>query len=217
MKFRNESEPASAAVRMLRIPVIALAFCTFLSISAGAISATLQPEEIQEAYSLGQTTNHEELANFIKQYQHEFKYPTDNSIGYVQSVEFETPYEQIVLRSRQTTEYTKFQASEDYRANPGLVIVRAVVSLKLGYAGVQPMIEKFKVEVSQTKSIEPRETDNKIICNPYNWIDTNCMVFTREILLRFDTTQFGPGDATVKIFVPEGQSVETKYNLDELK
>jgi hypothetical protein len=115
------------------------------------------------------------------------------------------------------TEYTKFQASEDYRANPGLVLVRAIVSLKMGYRGVQPTIESFKVAISQSKTIEPRETKNKIICNPYNWIDTNCMEFTREIILRFDAAQFAPGDATVKIFLPEGQSVETKYNLGELK
>jgi len=188
-----------------------------IALNTRAFNISLQPEEVQEAYSLGQTTNHEELADFLKQYEHKFESPADNSIAYAQSVEFETPYEQIVLRTHRTVDYTKFQASEDYRADPGLVIVRAVVSLKNGYHGPEPAAESFKITVSQMKNIEPRMTESNVICNPYLRMDAHCVVFTRAIFLQFNASQFGPGKATVTVILPEGQSVETKYNVEKLK
>src|SRR6266853_1085479 len=118
----------SSPARAVRIQVLALALCALLSLNALAFNSSLQPEEVQDAFSLGQTTNHEELADFINQYEHDFKYPSGNPVAFVQSVEFQTPYEQIVLRALRTKGYGKFQANEDYQANADLVIVRVVVS-----------------------------------------------------------------------------------------
>ncbi len=205
----------------MRIQLFALALCTLLSLNALAFNSSLQPEEVQDAYSLGQTSNHEELADFLNQYEHDFKYPADNSVAFVSSVEFQTPYEQIVLRSLRTTQYSKFKAEEDYQANPGLVIVRAIVSLKTGYSGPAPPADSFKVVVSQTKPIEPRKVTSTVLCDPYNPLVNptfaNCIAYTREILLQFDAEQFAPGRATVKVMLPFEQSMETKYNLDKLK
>jgi hypothetical protein len=205
----------------MRIQVSVLALCTLLSLNALAFNRSLQPEEVREAYYLGQTRDREDLADFIHQYEHEFEYPSGKPVAYAQSVEFQTPYEQIVLRSQQTTRYTKFQADEDYRANPGLVIVRVVVALKVNYAGPVPPAESFKVVVSQVKPIEPRKTTNTVTCdpsNPYDHAVTNeCAAYTRALLLQFDAAQFAPGKATVKVLLPYEQSLETKYNLDKLK
>jgi hypothetical protein len=212
---------ASPPARAARIQVFLFILCAFLSLNALAFNTSLQPEEVREAYSLGQTSNHEEVADFLSQYQHDFKYPSDNPVAFAQSVEFQTPYEQIVLRSLRTAQYTKFQADEDYRANPGLVIVRVVVALKLNYAGPVPPADSFKVVVSQANPIGPRKTTNTVLCDPYNPYDypvTNeCATYTREIVLRFDAEQFAPGRATVRVLLPFGQSLETKYKLDKLK
>ncbi len=225
MKLGSLLENGSAPARAVRIQVLALALCALLSLNALAFNSSLQPEEVQDAFSLGQTTNHEELADFIHQYEHDFKYPSDNPVAFVQSVEFQTPYEQIVLRALRTPGYSKFQADEDYRANPDLVIVRVVVSLKLGYSGPEPPADSFKVVVSQAEPIEPQKVTGKGVCNPYNnpynWNDNstvaNCVAYTREILLQFDAGQFAPGRATVKVLLPFNQSMETKYNLAKLK
>jgi hypothetical protein len=221
MILRRTYGVASPSARAVRIQALVLGLCALLSLNALAFSSSLQPEEIQDAYSLGQTTNHEEVANFLNQYEHDFKYPSDNPVAFVQSVEFQTPYEQIVLRSQRTTQYTKFQAAEDYRAHPGLVIVRVVAALKTSYSGPAPAADSFNVVVSQTKSIKPRKVTGTVLCNPYNWNDNptvaNCVAYTREILLQFDAAQFGPGKATVTVTLPEGRSLETKYNLDKLK
>lgn len=68
-----------------------------LPASVFAFHYPLRSEEIEEAYSLGQTSDHDRLASFLKVYQHEFSYPSTNPIAYVKSIEFQTPYEQIVF------------------------------------------------------------------------------------------------------------------------
>jgi hypothetical protein len=221
MKLRSLSCLASSQAHAVRSRVVVLGLCVLLSLNALAFSSSLQPEEVREAYSLGQTTNHEELADFLNQYEHDFKYPHDNPVAFVQSVEFQTPYEQIVLRTMRTTGYSKFQADEDYAGNPRLIIVRVVISLKTGYSGPAPAVDRFKVVVYQSKSIEPKKVTGNVICDPYNAYEVptagNCVAYTREILLRFDAEQFAPGRATVRVALPSGAPVETRYNLDKLK
>lgn len=186
-----------------------------------AFRSSLQPEEIEDAYSLGRSGNREELANFLKSYEHDFSYPASNPDVYVQSVEFETPYEQIVLRSVQTNGYSKFQAAEDYRANPRLVVVRVVTALKINYGGPIPADDGYRVVVFQSNPIEPRNVSNRVACNPYSPTAypgiTDCTVYTREIRLSFDASQFDPGHATVNVHLPGGQTLATSYDLSKLK
>ena len=209
----------------LTLKLQCLIFLFFLSIlfalNASAIKLSLQPEEVEDAYSLGQTSNHDELRDFLNQYEHDFKYTSNNTMAFVQSVEFQTPYEQIVLRSQKTIQYSKFRASEDYQANPTLVIVRAVVSLKAGYSGPTPPADSFKVSVSQANGIAPRNVTSNVLCDPSNYNYSSpvaeCLAYTREILLQFDTSQFAHGSATVRVTLPYAQPMETKFNLDKLK
>src|SRR5580693_5184920 len=102
MKPGSKRGLASLPSHVVRIGAFLLALYALLSLNARAFNSSLQPEEVQDAYSLGQTTNHEELADFLKQYQHDFQYPADHPVAFVQSVEFQTPYEQIVLRTLRT-------------------------------------------------------------------------------------------------------------------
>jgi hypothetical protein len=212
---------ASPPNRAARICAWSLALCVVLSANALAFHSSLQPEEVRDAYSLGQSSKHEELTNFYDQYVHKFRYPANNPVVYVMSAEFQTPYEQIVARSQQTIHYSTFQADEDYRANPDLVVVKVEFSLKLYYVGPEPPADGFQIFVSQAKSIVPRKTTNAVTCDPYyssNYaLNTNCQAYTREIVLQFDAGQFAPGAANIKIQTPDGQTVQTKFNLDKLK
>lgn len=221
MKLKYIPTLVSIPVPAKRIGALVFALCSVLSLNALAFNASLQPEEVRDAYSLGQSSNHEELTNFYSQYVHKFRYPGNNPVVYVMSAEFQTPYEQIVSRSQQTIHYSKFQADDDYRANPGLVIVKVEFSLRLNYAGPEPRADGFKVFVSQARSIETRKIANTVTCDPYystNYaLNTNCQSYTREIVLQFDAGQFGPGAANIKIQTPDGQTVQTRFNLDKLK
>lgn len=182
----------------------------------------LRSEEIEQAYSLGQTSDRDQLTSFLKPYQHEFSYPSDNPVAYVKSIEFQTPYEQIVLKSMRSSQYDKFKAEEDYRAGDGTVVVQVVVALKIGFAGPIPKAESFKVNVSQGKPIESAVTATAVLCNPFDPLGIYtapqpCDAYTRQIVLRFDHSQFGPGQVTVQVTLPDEKPVETVFNVDKLK
>jgi hypothetical protein len=189
---------------------------------ASALNYPLQPEEIEAAYSLGRTTNHEDLTNFLTQYEHDFQYPSDHPLAYVTSVEFQTPYEQIVLKSLRSAQYSKFKAEADYQANAGAVFVRVIVALRIGFVGPPPTEDSFQVEVSQAKAMEPRKVTSTVLCDPSSPLtfpvgSGGCGTYTREILLRFGSEQFSRANAAVKIKLPEGKSLETTYKLNSLK
>lgn len=202
---------------------VGLAFLAIL-VPAGvfAFRYPLRSEEIEEAYSLGQSSDREQLATFLQQHEHDFSYPSDRPVAYVKSIEFETPYEQIVLKSMRSAQYDKFKAEEDYRANAGAVFVRVVVALKIGFAGPIPKAESFQVNVSQGRPVEAAVTAAAVLCNPFDPLGVYtapqpCDAYTREILLRFDHSEFGPGKVTVQVMLPEEKPLETVFNLDKLK
>jgi hypothetical protein len=206
-----------STARASRIRAGVLGLCILMSQNALAFHYPLQPEEVREAYSLGQTTNHNDLADFYKQYLHTFRYPSDQPLVNVQSIEFRTPYEQIVLRSHRAGGlYDAFQADEDYRKNAGLVLVRIVITFKIAYVGPLPSIDAFQFLVSQASPITPHEITHSIICNPL-FDGSGCLAPVEEVLLSFDSKQFEPGKATVKVLTPDGQTLQAKFNLDHLK
>ncbi len=221
MKLKRKYARVSYLPRSTGPRVLIFAISLLLSMNALAINTSLQPEEVEQAYSLGRASNHEDLTQFLSQYEHDFKYPGNNPIAFVQSVEFQTPYEQIVLRTMRSPLYDKFKAAEDYQANRGVILVRVMVSLKTGYSGPPPADDSFKVSVLQGKMIEPRKETGTVICDPYDPRNipaaSDCLAYTREILLRFDASQFGPGRATVRVSLLSGEPLETKFNLDRLK
>jgi hypothetical protein len=190
-------------------------------IAARAIEYPLPTDQVDQAFSLGRTTDHEELADFLAAYKHDFQYPGSTPMAYVKSIELETPYEQVVLKSMHVPEYDRSKAEEDYQAAGGTVLVRAVVALQVGYDGAIPLDDNFEVAVSQGSRIEPQETNTTVLCNPLNpfakYPEEPCTVYTREYLLRFSQDQFGRGKVTVKVKMPGGKSLETKFDLDKLK
>lgn len=204
--------------RSYRWVVSLVCLALLLPVNVFPFEYPLQPEAVEQAYSLGRTRNHEELSDFLNKYEHDFKPPAVSQIVYVTSVEFQTPYDQIVLKSFHSMQYDKFKAAEDYQAGAGAVFVRVVVALRMNYTGPVPAADSLQVKVSQTRPIEPAETTTRTLCNPYNVAEWgSCSTYTCEILLRFDHHQFGPGKVTVKVFLPEDKSLETQFNLDKLK
>lgn len=204
---------------------LAVCLCVLLvSLNAAALQEHLQPEDIDRAYSMGRASNREAFGNFLKQYQHAFQYPPDEPLAFAKLVEFETPYERIALKAQQTPNYTRFDALDDYNANPGLIRVRVTASLRTGYVGPAPPEDAYRVIVSQSKPIAPQDTATKVLCDPYNpqsySVLANCIAYTLELDANFQVTQFvaGPANAVaVKVLLPEGKSLETKFNLDKLK
>jgi hypothetical protein len=193
---------------------LALGLCFLASQNAVAFTYPLQDEHVREAYFLGRTTNNEKLTDFYKQYVRDFPFPASNQyFSVVESAEFRTPYEQIVLRSRlNMNQYSSLEAEKDYRAQPNLVVVRVLISYKLGYIGPIPPPSSYKVRVSQADSIEPKKLTIEPICSV--WQD--CGVTRLAILLWFDAEQFASGTAKIKVATPDGQTLRTEFDLDKL-
>jgi hypothetical protein len=204
---------ATSAWRV-RIAGMGLSLCLLASQSAVAVNYPLQEEQVREGYFLGRTTDGEKLTDFYKQYVHYLPFPARGPyFSHVESVEFRTPYELVVLRSREKlNQYSALEADEDYRAHPNLIAIRVMISFKSGYAGPIPLANSFKVRVSQADPIEPKKLTTQSICSV--WQD--CGVTRFAVLLWFDAEQFASGAARVKITTPDGQILKTEFDLDKL-
>src|ERR1700719_1897520 len=124
-----------------RIGSFALGLCLLAPQNVLAFTYPLQGEYVREAYFLGRTTDGKKFKDF---------------------------YEQYVLRSRQNlSQYSSLEAEKDYQAQPNLVVVRVLISYKLGYVGTLPPASSFKVHVSQTDAgtIEPKKLTIETICS----------------------------------------------------
>ena len=207
---------AKTAGLRVRIGAFALGLCFVASQNASAFNYPLQGEEIREAYFLGRTTNNEKLIDFYKQYVRYFPFPAQAPyFSYVESVEFRTPYEQVVLRSRQNlNQYSSLEAEKDYQAQPNLVVVRVLISYMINYVGPERPTSSFKVRVSQSDAIEPKKLTTESICS-VSW-HSDCGVTRFALLLSFDAEQFASGSAKVKIVTPDGQTLNTEFDLDTL-
>jgi hypothetical protein len=207
---------ASCVTRWGRMQACALGLCLVISQVAYAFEYPVLPDDVRQAYYLGQTSDRQKLANFYKPYIHHFSYPASQPIAYVELVEFRTPYEQIVLRSQMhLNRQTPQEADVEYQNNPGQVQVRVVISYKESYGGAYPSLDGFKFSISQEETIEPQEAPAALVCNPE--IGGACVNYRIDVLLRFDARQFQQEITKVKIETPYGQTFQTRFNLARLK
>ena len=204
----------------LRIRVVALGLILFFLASQNAMAFTypLQGEYVREAYFLGRTTDGKKFKDFYEQYVRYFPFPARGPyFSYVESVEFRTPYEQVVLRSLQNlSQYSSMEAQKDYQVQPNLVVVRVLISYKLGYVGALPPASGFKIHVSQADVgvIEPKKLATESICSLSE--NGDCGAIRFAILLSFDAEQFASGAVKIKIVTPDGQIIKTEFDLDNL-
>jgi hypothetical protein len=202
----------------IRIGAFALGLCFLAPQHVLAFAYPIQAEYVREAYFLGRTTDGKKFKGFYEQYVRYFPFPARGPyFSYVESVEFRTPYEQVVLRSRQNlSQYSSMEAEKDYQAQPNLVVIRVLISYKSGYVGPLPPASSFKVHVSQADAhtIEPKKLTTETICS-VSW-NSDCGAPRFAILLSFDAEQFSPGTAKIKIVTPDGQTIKTEFDLDNL-
>jgi hypothetical protein len=226
-RHRLEKHRSEFANRTKRMGTSLIALWLSAAIPAGAFSYPLSPEQVREAYFLGRSTDDEKVVRFIEPYVHRLPYPKKGP--FVESVEFRSPYEQVVLRTRQKlTNYSSQDAEQDYSKHPALVIVRVMIFLTFTYHGPavqspdgairfwtdEDFLKEFQFQVAQVRPIQPEKITVGPGCPPPNW----CEPFDgREVLLQFDAAQFTSGTLAIRIQTPDGQLVQTKFDLDNLK
>jgi hypothetical protein len=161
---------------------------------AESFSYPLSSEQVRQAYFLGKTTDDQKVVKFLDPYLHRLPYPKKGP--YVESVEFRSPYEQVVLRSRQhLNNYSAADAQRDYDANPKLFLLRILIFATPSYtAPVAPtkqdsvwlwtyddFVKGFHFTVAQEHAVEPQKITVGPACPPPN----QCEPFSGvEVLLQ---------------------------------
>ena len=145
----------------------------------------------------------------------------------VESIEFRTPYEQVILRtSERSNDYDLDQAEKDYAAQPDLVLVRVLIYSPPSHSGsiTHSSAEQskagatddnwlgFHFQISQERPIEPKKMHVQAVRAGRYDKGTR-----KELLMEFDTNQFGPGPAKILVTAPNGRAVTAEFDLDELK
>ena len=195
------------------------------TLGAGALLYPLQEEDVREAYFLG-SGDRSRAANFLGHYIREYPKPSRGS--WVYSIEFRTPYEQIVLRSWRNgaSGYSAQDAQREYETEPGKVAIRVGLSFGPGYTSaltrtygnpegeetLDELRREFPVRVTQDKPIVPSRM-SALLSYSRNAVGARGAV----IHIEFSALQFGPGVVQVEVGTPDGPQTEASFDLDQLK
>jgi hypothetical protein len=193
--------------------------------SSAAFYYPLQQTQIREAYLLGRSADTKNISELLDTYTRHFPFaPSDPR---VESIEFRTPYEQVVRRSwEHQSGYDLDRAEKDYASQPELVIISVIIYSPLANpestvnssdkpSEVGPPDESplgFRFLVSQEHPIKPRKIGGKAL-----YAGRYDKGVRKEVLMEFDANQFVSGTARVQVTTSGGQTVDAEFELDDLK
>jgi hypothetical protein len=211
--------------RILRIGLIGLGLCALLAETSDAFYYPLQQAQIREAYLLGRAADSKKMSELLGTYIRHF--PSPPSDARVESIEFQTPYEQILHRSwEHSNGYDLDQAEKDYASRPDLVTVSVVIySPGANPESTANALDKpsqvgspddswlgFRFLVSQEHPIKPRKMAGKSLSA--GRFDKGAR---KQVLMEFDADQFASGTARVQVTTSGGRTVDAEFDLDDLK
>jgi hypothetical protein len=211
--------------RILRIGLLGLGLCLVLTESSDAFYYPLQQTQIRQAYLLGRSADTKKISELLDTYSRHFPFaPSD---ARVESIEFRTPYEQIVRRSwEHQGGYDLDQAEKDYASQPELVIISVIIYSPLtnpestaNHSDKPSPVGSpddawlgFRFLVSQEHPIAPKKMVGKALYG--GRYDKGVR---KEVLMEFDADQFESGTARVQVTMSGGQKVDAEFELDSLK
>jgi hypothetical protein len=196
-----------------------------------AFSSPLSDEAIREAYFLGQRRD-ETMANFLEKYKQHLPAPENGP--HIASVEFLTPFAQLVLRSKDhSVGYSAQQAALDHRAEEEVVAVKIEVVFTASYGA---LIQKPTNDSSRSpigfalrasdfwKDIDVQVMDKDRILKPAKFkgepvyfCGDGCVVTGATLRLEFPAQFFDSESATVHVAPPEGPDVWVDFDLTVLR
>ena len=185
----------------------------------------LPQAQIREAYLLGRSAELPKISNFLEPYTHHF--PLLVAGWSVQSIEFRTPYEQVVRRSwEHSNGYDLEQAEKDYAAQPEKVVVSIIISSTTPYPAAPPRSSDgdsragatsdpwigLHFLVSQEHPLEPKKVrDQALYAGRFG------KGIKKEVMMEFDANQFAPQAVRVHVALPDGTDVDAEFDLNALK
>ncbi len=210
------------------IPAGALAVLLVAAQAAPAYEHPLGSHSIREAYFLGNRKD-DKAAKFLAQYVKRLPLPKKGP--HVAEIELLTPYAQVVLRAFRTPGgYSAQQAEQDYAAQPDRIRVRVRINLTPTYPGYlagQGVRERppefwrdFSVNLTQGKAtITPKKVSGlPIYESPFQAAPPLAGALQgADVLLEFDTAQIASEPVRIEVLTPDGQTVESEFDLKDLQ
>jgi len=201
--------------------VAVLILLLLASQAASAYDYPLNSESIRNAYFLGERNNFQTTRRLL-QYIHQFTGPQTGRY-FVSQIDISTPYQQIVLRGRRDTPGdSEVQTETDLHAHPLKFIVRVRVEWNGRYAdhvrrSISPpdLSRGVSIHVIQQHRITPLKTNRQAL---YSSMGHGGSVFVGMLFeLQFDPARIASAPLRVSVREPDGQVVETKFDLTKLR
>jgi hypothetical protein len=202
-----------------RFGLIAILWAVVVALPALAYEFPFSPEAIREAYFLGKG-HAEKKDEFFKPYKHDLAIPKTGP--HVGLIEVETPFMGIVndIASRSLS-YHAQETEQDYLGKPGDFRVHVEIYFTPTYPAdaantvtFGAFWNDFKVHMKQRAEIEPRSIHGQPIYDD----DTISGYDGAMIDVNYDVTNIDPGAlTTIVVETPDGQDVETTFDLSQLR
>ena len=222
MRRKSLSSITAVALTILVLPSPARSF-----------NFPLSDEAIREAYFLGQRRD-ESMAQFLARYKKTLSVP--DSGPQIASVEFLTPFANLILVSSQRTNYSAQQAAIDHRAQEGHVAITIQVRFTKFYGAfvAAPTGPRSGCAIGYTlrpadfwkdidvqvvmddKLLEPTDLTGKpdYVCGDEGG---GCVLTGATLRVEFPAKLFTSDSATVQIAPPEGPDVSVSFDLTALR
>jgi hypothetical protein len=206
------------------IVIAAIAF-SGLALRAFALSYPLSSTAIRDAYFLGNRGD-EQTGEFLAQYVHVL--PPPKSGAYVQEIGIDTPFSQIVWQTRGRLNYFAPDAVEEFQGKRMPFLVHVTIALTDTYSPIPPTTapeyyqwvpdfwNDFKVQLVQDdKEIPVEQARGGPI---YSYGDEEIPMVTGAMIeLLYNPEKIDAEPTQVVVTTPDGQTVETTFNLAKLR
>ena len=222
MRRKSLSSITAVALTILLLPSPARSF-----------NFPLSDEAIREAYFLGQRRD-ESMAQFLARYKKTLSVP--DSGPQIASVEFLTPFANLILISSQRINYSAQQAAIDHRAQGDHVAITIQVRLTKFYGAfvAAPTGPRSGSAIGYTlrsadfwKDIDVQVVMDDKLLEPTNFTGEpnyvcgdeggGCVLTGSTLRLEFPAKLFTSDSATVQIAPPEGPDVSVSFDLTALR
>jgi hypothetical protein len=215
-------EPSRKLALGLSLVVLALAG---IAIRALALSYPLSSTAIRDAYFLG-NRNDEQTGAFLAQYVHPL--PQPKSGPYVYDIGIHTPFAEVVRRSARYVNFNAPDAVEEFQGKRMPFRVFVDIALTDSYQPIGPseapedyqwvpdFWNDFKVSLLQDDKGIPAEQVRGGPVYSYGYDETP-MVTGARIEVIYDPEKIDAKPARIVVLTPDGQTVETTFNLAKLR
>lgn len=196
-----------------------------MALPTGAYERHLASNAIRDAYFLGSAKDNR-TSSFLSAYTHSL--PRPKSGPHVSTISIETPYAQVIRRSGRLN-YSAQDATQDFFGKVPLVRIRIEINLTPTYvvfpgasigspvAITDDFWRAFKFQLIQNGAEVPAQSRHAEPLYFGSSIDGSASVSGTMIELQYAAGKVASEKTVVKVLTPDGQDVETKFDLAALR